>query len=59
MVVVAEPLRKQEGNAISSSAEGLHWVEAVNHPNFQLLLDVFHKREEGEDMSFIVKAGPR
>ncbi|MEO8619463.1 MAG: sugar phosphate isomerase/epimerase family protein [bacterium] len=58
MVVVAEPLRKQEGNTINSSAEGLRWVEAVNHPNFQLLLDVFHMREEGEDMSFIVKAGP-
>ena len=29
MVIVAEPLRKQEANTITSSADGLRWVEVV------------------------------
>jgi sugar phosphate isomerase/epimerase len=58
IIVVAEPIRKKECNFINNAAEGLRWVEAVNHPNFQLLVDIFHMTEEHEDMGIIVKAGP-
>jgi D-psicose/D-tagatose/L-ribulose 3-epimerase len=57
MIIAAEPLRKQEANTINSGAEGLRWVEAVNHPNFQLVLDLYHMNEEKEDAAIIVKAG--
>lgn len=57
IVVVAEPLRKQESNMINSAAEGLQWVEAVGHPGFELLVDIFHMTEENEDAAIIVKAG--
>jgi D-psicose/D-tagatose/L-ribulose 3-epimerase len=57
IVIVAEPLRKAEANMINSVAEGLQWVEAVNHPNFQLLVDIYHMAEENENMAIIVKAG--
>jgi sugar phosphate isomerase/epimerase len=58
ITIVAEPIRKQECNFINTATEGLQWVEAVNHPNFQLLVDIFHMTEEHEDMGIIVKAGP-
>jgi sugar phosphate isomerase/epimerase len=57
ILIVAEPLRKAESNTINSAAEGLKWVEAVNHPNFQLLVDIYHMTEEGEDAAIIVRAG--
>ena len=58
IIVVAEPLRKAECNFINTATEGLQWVEAVNHPNFQLLVDIFHMTDAHEDMGIIVKAGP-
>lgn len=57
ILIVAEPLRRAEGNMINSVTEGLQWVEAVNHPNFQLLADIYHMTEENEDAAAIVKAG--
>ena len=57
MIIVAEPLRRQESNTINSAAEGLQWVEAVDHPGFQLLVDLFHMNEVHEDAAIIVKAG--
>ncbi|MBC8097731.1 MAG: sugar phosphate isomerase/epimerase [Akkermansiaceae bacterium] len=58
IMILAEPLRKKESNTINSAAEALKWVEAVNHPNFQMLVDIYHMNEENEDASIIVKAGP-
>jgi D-psicose/D-tagatose/L-ribulose 3-epimerase len=58
ITIVAEPVRKAESNTINSATEGLKWVEAVNEPNFQLLVDIYHMTEENEDMAIIVKAGP-
>ncbi|MEY4916206.1 MAG: hypothetical protein RL616_119 [Verrucomicrobiota bacterium] len=58
ITIVAEPLRTAECNFINTATEGLRWVEAVNHPNFELLVDIFHMTEEHEDMGIIVKAGP-
>jgi len=58
IMIGAEPLRAAEANTINTTAEGLQWVEAVNHPNFQLIVDIFHMTEEHEDAAIIVKAGP-
>jgi D-psicose/D-tagatose/L-ribulose 3-epimerase len=57
IVIVAEALRRAESNTINTAAEGLKWVEAVNDPNFQLLVDPFHMTQENEDVAIIVKAG--
>jgi D-psicose/D-tagatose/L-ribulose 3-epimerase len=58
LVVVIEPLRKQESNLVNTAAEALAWVEAVGHPSFQLMVDLFHLTEEAEDPSIIVRAAP-
>ena len=57
LVIVAEPLRKAESNTINSAAEALQWVEAVNDPNFELLVDIYHMAEENEDPAIILKTG--
>ena len=57
ITLVAEPLRKAESNTINSASEALQWVEAVGHPNFQMLVDIYHMNEEKEDAGIIVKAG--
>ena len=57
ITLVAEPLREAESNTINSLAEALRWVEAVNHPNFQLQVDLYHLTEQREDVIDIVRAG--
>ena len=46
-----EPLNRQETNILATSEEGFRLVEAVNHPNFQLLVDLYHFDLEGESLS--------
>jgi D-psicose/D-tagatose/L-ribulose 3-epimerase len=58
ITVVIEPLRHEESNIINSAAEGLDLVNAVNDPNFQLLIDFYHLSSEKEDPAIILKAGP-
>ena len=54
VIVVIEPLRKGESNLINRVDEGLKLAMMVNHPNIQVLGDVFHMmREEEEPASFI------
>lgn len=57
LTLVAEPLRRAESNTINSAAEGLQWVKAVNEPNFQLLVDIYHMAEENEDPAVILQTG--
>ena len=57
ITVVIEPLRRQETNIINTAAEGLELVKAVDHPNFQLLIDFYHLASEQEDPAIVVKAG--
>lgn len=57
ITVVIEPLRRQETNIINTAAEGLELVKAIDHPNFQLLIDFYHLASEQEDPSIVVKAG--
>lgn len=56
ITVTIEPLRRQETNIINSAAEGLELVNAVNHPNFQLMIDFYHLASEHEDPAIVIKA---
>ena len=56
IVVAVEPLRKQETNIIHTAAEGLAWVKAVDHPNFQLMVDFYHLASEKEDPAILLTA---
>jgi sugar phosphate isomerase/epimerase len=56
IVVVVEPLQKGETNTINTAAEGLKWVQAVDHPNFQLMVDFYHLALEKEDPAILVTA---
>jgi D-psicose/D-tagatose/L-ribulose 3-epimerase len=59
ITVTIEPLRQQETNIINTAAEGLMLVEAVNHPNFQLMIDFYHLASEKEDPTIVLKAKDR
>ena len=56
ITVTIEPLRRQETNIINSAAEGLRLVEAINDPNFQLMVDFYHLASVKEDPSIIIRA---
>ncbi len=56
LTIVIEPQRKQECNIINSAAEGLELINAVNHPNIQLMVDFYHLAEEKENPAIILKA---
>jgi D-psicose/D-tagatose/L-ribulose 3-epimerase len=58
ITIAVEPLRRQETNIINSASEGLQLVEAVNDPNFQLMIDFYHLASEGEDPDIVLRAGP-
>jgi D-psicose/D-tagatose/L-ribulose 3-epimerase len=55
MIIAIEPLRHQESNIINNGIDGLRWVNAVNDPNIQLMLDFYHFAVEKEDPSDILK----
>jgi len=57
VTVVIEPLNRGETNFINSLAEGAAIVKAVNHPNIQLLCDIYHMLREDEPAEEIVKYG--
>jgi D-psicose/D-tagatose/L-ribulose 3-epimerase len=56
IVVAVEPLQTGETNTINTAAEGLKWVKAVGHPNFQLMVDFYHLSLEKEDPAILVTA---
>jgi D-psicose/D-tagatose/L-ribulose 3-epimerase len=56
ITIAIEPLRRQETNIINSAAEGLELVNAVNDPNFQLMIDFYHLASEQENPEIIVRA---
>jgi sugar phosphate isomerase/epimerase len=57
ITIALEPLNRGETNFINSLAEGAEIVEAVNHPHFKLLADVYHMLRENEGPEQIVKYG--
>jgi len=57
ITIAVEPLRHEETNIINSAAEGLSLVNAIDDPNFQLMVDFYHLASEKEDPSIILRAG--
>jgi sugar phosphate isomerase/epimerase len=56
ITIAVEPLRRQETNIINSAAEGLDLVNAIDHPNFQLMIDFYHLASEREDPAIVLRA---
>lgn len=56
ITIAIEPLRRQESNIINTAAEGLELVKAINHPNFQLMIDFYHLASEKEDPEIVIRA---
>ena len=57
VVVVIEPLRKQETNFINTVRQGTEIVRAVNHPNLRMLADFYHMMCEDEDAQALIETG--
>jgi D-psicose/D-tagatose/L-ribulose 3-epimerase len=56
ITVAIEPLRQQECNIINTAGEGLRLVKAIDHPNFQLMIDFYHLASEREDPAIVIEA---
>jgi sugar phosphate isomerase/epimerase len=56
ITIAVEPLRQQETNIVNSAAEGLALVKAIDHPNFQLMIDFYHLASEHEDPAIVLEA---
>jgi D-psicose/D-tagatose/L-ribulose 3-epimerase len=56
ITIAIEPLRRQESNIINTAAEGLELVKAIDHPNFQMMIDFYHLASEKEDPAIVVRA---
>ncbi|MFD2200169.1 sugar phosphate isomerase/epimerase family protein [Shivajiella indica] len=48
MMLVLEPFNRTECNFINTLHEGAEIVKKVNHPNFQLMADIYHMMMEDE-----------
>jgi sugar phosphate isomerase/epimerase len=57
IVVVLEPLNTREVNFINSVVEGASIVKEIDHPNFQLLADIYHMMMENEGPEIILEHG--
>lgn len=57
LVIVIEPINRQESNIVNFAAEGLRLAAEVDHPNVQLLIDFYHLMTEREDADIILRAG--
>ncbi len=57
IMIAIEPLNRSETNFINSLAEGVEIIEAVNHPNFRLLCDIYHMAKDDEGPEEIIKYG--
>lgn len=57
VTVVLEPLNRLDCNFINSVDEGGEIVKAIDHPNFQLLADIYHMKMDGEGPENILKQG--
>jgi sugar phosphate isomerase/epimerase len=59
LVIVLEPLRRQETNLITRVDEGLRLVERLDQPGFELLADMYHMAAEDEPFANLIEAAPR
>ena len=58
VLIVAEHLQRGECNIVNSIDEAMTYVKAVNHPNYQCLVDSFHFWLENEPLSSLHEAMP-
>src|SRR5688572_5075141 len=56
ITIAIEPLRRQETNIINTAGEGLELVKAIDHPNFQLMIDFYHLASEKEDPEIVIRS---
>jgi D-psicose/D-tagatose/L-ribulose 3-epimerase len=56
IVLSVEAQRKEETNIINTTAEAITWVEAVDHPSFQVMVDFFHLAFAKEDPTVLTRA---
>jgi len=59
VTVVLEPLNRAETNFFHRVDEGVELVDAIAHPNIQLLADIYHMMREDEGPDSLRKAGAR
>jgi sugar phosphate isomerase/epimerase len=59
ITIAIEPLNTTEDNFITSVAQGADYVDAIGHPNIQLLADFYHMFEENEPLENVKNAGAR
>jgi len=57
ITLAIEPLNHTETNFVNSLAEGVEIIEAVNHPRFLLLCDIYHMAKDDEGPDQIIKYG--
>jgi sugar phosphate isomerase/epimerase len=57
IIISLETLNSGETNFINTLQEGAAMIEAVGHPNFKLLADIYHLLREGEGPDGIEKYG--
>lgn len=58
ITLVAEPLNRKECNIVNSVAEAMEYVKAVDHRNFQCLVDSYHFWVENEPLENLTAAMP-
>jgi len=55
ITIAIEPQRREESNIINNVSEALAWVEAVNDPNVELMIDYYHFSVDKENPAIIAK----
>jgi len=58
VTIVVEPLNRGECNILNSVQDSMEYVKAVNHPNFQCLVDSYHFWLEDEPLENLRDAMP-
>jgi len=58
ITILIEHLNRGESNIITSVTESLGYVERMNHPNIQMLLDTYHLWMENESLESARKTMP-
>jgi D-psicose/D-tagatose/L-ribulose 3-epimerase len=58
ITIAAEAICSAQTNMINTTAETMAWVDAVGHPNFQFMVDLYHLVQQGEDPALLRKAHP-
>jgi sugar phosphate isomerase/epimerase len=56
ITVLVEPLRSTDSNMLTTIAEAVALVEAVRHPNFQMMVDYSFLRIQKDDVTALLKA---